>query len=197
MKRVKRNRLKLFIVIGLIVVVAFAVWAKTNYFENIVVDGTSTLTGNATLSGTLAVTGTSTLTGVTTLGAAGNIIVTDATNSGAMFISQFSVTYAQTASYTVCVIPANADVVKVEVATTTAFAGGSGTTIDIGYTGTLEAYASDLDVRSAGFAACDVFSNLGDVGATDVTMKAQIATDDTSGACTVYIYWTMGTPDTP
>jgi len=120
-----------------------------------------------------------------------------ATNEGVVFISQFAIAHTQTDSYTVCIVPANADVTKVEIATTTAFTGGSATTIDVGYVGTLEAYASDLDIRSAGFADCDVFSNLGDVGASDVTMKAQIATDDSAGACIVYIYWTMGTPGTP
>ena len=122
---------------------------------------------------------------------------TTATNEGVLFVSQFTIAYTQTDSYTVCIVPANADVTKVEVVTTTAFTGGSATTIDVGYVGTLEAYAGDLDIRTAGFADCDVFSNLGDVGGTDVTMKAQIATDDSAGACTVYIYWTMGTPGTP
>jgi len=122
---------------------------------------------------------------------------TTATNEGVVFVSQFAIAYTQTASYTVCIVPANADVTKVEVVTTTAFTGGSSTTIDVGYVGTLEAYASNVDVRSAGFADGDEFANLGDVGGTDVTMKAQITTDDSAGACTIYIYWTMGTPGTP
>ena len=127
----------------------------------------------------------------------GNVTVTNATNTGSLYVSQFTIIYTQTASYTACVIPANADVTKVEVITTTAFSGGSATTIDVGYVGTLEAYAGDLNIRTAGFADCDVFSNLGDVGGSDVTMKAQIATDDSAGSCTVYFYWTMGAPGTP
>jgi len=139
----------------------------------------------------------STLDAVALDGDTVNITHVDATYSGVLFIAQFTIAYTQTASYTICTIPANADVTKVEVVTTTAFTGGSATTIDVGYVGTLEAYASDLNIRTAGFATGDEYANLGDVGSSIVTMKAQITTDDTAGACRVYIYWTMGTPGTP
>jgi len=174
---------KLLVLMLALLLVSCVGMAKINYFDDIYVGD------DASIGDALDVTGVTTVSD--------NITVTNATNAGALFISQFTITYAQTDSYTICVIPANADVTKVEVVTTTAFTGGSATTIDIGYVGTLEAYASDLDVRSAGFATGDEYANLGDVGTSDVTMKAQITTDDTAGSCTVYIYWTLGTPGTP
>jgi len=187
MKKIERKRFIWFSFVALLLIASLVVWAKTNYFDNIVVDGTSTL------GGTLGITG------VATLGAASNITVTDATNAGGLFVSQFTVTYAQTDSYTICTVPANADVTKVEVITTTAF-NGTTVTMDVGYVGTLEAYSSDLDVKAVGFHTQDVFSNLGDVGTSDVVMKAQLAdgsNDCSAGEATVLLYWTMGTPGTP
>lgn len=133
--------------------------------------------------------------GITTFQA--NTLVANATNAGGMYVTVFNIAYTQTDSYTVGVIPLNADVVKVEVLTTTAFTGGSATTIDIGWSGTLEGYASDLAIRTAGVAAGDEYANMGDIGGSNRSVLAQITTDDSAGACSVQIYWTMGTPGTP
>ena len=127
----------------------------------------------------------------------GNLTHATATNSGAVYVGVYAITYTQTSSYTVCRVPANADVLKVEIATTTAFSGGSGTTVNIGWSGTVDGYASALDIRSAGIAAGDEFANLGDVGSSVRDILAQITTDDSAGACVVRIYWTTATPGSP
>ena len=127
----------------------------------------------------------------------GNLTHSASTNSGAVYVGTYAIAYTQTDSYTVCTIPANADVLKVEVATTTAFSGGSATTVNIGWTGTVDGYASALSVRSAGIAAGDEFGNLGDVGSSTRDVLAQITTDDSAGACVVRVYWTTATPGSP
>ena len=176
MKRMKRNRFKLFIVIGLVAVVAFAVWAKTNYFENIAIEGDMTL------------------------GTSANVTVSGATNSGVMFISSYNLVYTQTASaVTVCTVPANAYVTEVKVMTTTAFNESGTLTCDIGWSGTLEGYASDLDIKSAdGWAYADVYTGFGvTVGTSARAILVSIAdqnNDGTAGAATVYIEWTMEAP---
>jgi len=133
-------------------------------------------------------------TGITVTG---NIDDVTGTNDGVLYVSQFTVTYAQTASYTVCTIPANADVLKIEVLTTTAFSGGSATTIDIGWSGNTDKYANDLDIRSAGYAVATGYGYMGDVGGSDRDILAQITTDDSAGSATILVYWTRGTPGTP
>lgn len=122
---------------------------------------------------------------------------TTATNEGVVFVGQFAITYTQTSSYTVCTIPANADVTKIEVLTKTAFTGGTGTTIDIGWSGNLDSYTDDLAIQTAGYTVADGYSAMGDVTGSNRDVLAQIATDDTGGACVVLVYWTMGTPGTP
>jgi len=139
----------------------------------------------------------------TTIALAGDVNVSGAiddavgTNDGVLYVSQFTVTYAQTVSYTVCTIPANADVLKIEVLTTTAFTGGSATTIDIGWSGNTDKYTNDLNIRSAGYAVATGYGYMGDVGGSDRDILAQITTDDSAGSATVLVYWTRGTPGTP
>jgi len=173
---------------------------------DIFITGDITQTGSTTITAGLDVDGTTNLDvtdiddtlnvqGITTFQA--NTTVANATNAGGLYVTQFTIAHTQTASYTVGVIPANADVVEVEVLTTTAFTGGSVTTIDIGWSGTLEGYAGDLAIRTAGGVNGDEYSNMGDVGGSARSILAQITTDDSAGSCFVQIFWTMGTPGTP
>ena len=129
-----------------------------------------------------------------------NVIVANATNSGAMYISAYNIVYTQTASaVTVFTIPANAYVTEVKVMTTTAFNESGTLTCDIGWSGTLEGFASDLDIKAAdGWAYADVYSNFGlSVGGTARDILVSVADQNnngTAGAATVYIEWTMGAP---
>lgn len=156
--------------------------------------------GDLTVGDDAAVTGDFDVDGATTLDAvevSENLQAAVATNDGAMFVSLFTITYAQTDSYTLCTIPANADVMKIEVATTTAFSGGSATTLNVGWSGTAQGYSSDLNIRSAGLYTGDEYANLGDIGGSNRDVTGQITTDDSAGACTIRVYWTMATPGTP
>ena len=186
---------------------SFSASARTYFFDSIVVGGSFTMSGTSATAftgTTFTVTASSTATFTATsfsfvgpVSITGNLTHSASTNSGAVYVGTYAITYTQTSSYTVCTIPANADVLKVEVATTTAFSGGSGTTVNIGWSGTVDGYASALSVRSAGIAAGDEYANLGDVGSSARDVLAQITTDDSAGACVVRVYWTTATPGSP
>ena len=123
-----------------------------------------------------------------------------ATNEGVLFISAYNIVYTQTDSaVTVCTIPANAYVTDVKVMTTVAFDESGTLTCDIGWSGTLEGFASDLDIKAAdGWAYADVYTGFGlSVGGTARDILISLADQNnngTAGAATVYIEWTMGVP---
>jgi len=123
-----------------------------------------------------------------------------ATNEGVLFISSYNIVYTQTDSaVTVCTIPANAYVTDVKVMTTTTFNDSGTLTCDIGWSGTLEGYVTDLDIKTAdGWAYANVYTGFGlSVGGTARDILVSIADqndDGTAGAATVYIEWTMGAP---
>jgi hypothetical protein len=123
---------------------------------------------------------------------------TTATNEGVLYCTTFKVDYAQTASQTVGIVPANAYVTKVEVAVTTLFNGGGTDLLDIGYSGgAADAYAADIDLSAAGYiTAGGAFSALGAVGATDRTITCLYAdqnADAGTGSALVNVYWRAGT----
>jgi len=188
---------------------------------NIALTGISLLTGNAFLTGDLTQTGSTTMTGdlaadgtsnldVTdidgTLNVEGvtthqaNVIVANATNSGSLFISAYNLVYTQTDSaVTVFTLPANAYVTEVKVMTTTTFNESGTLTCDIGWSGTLEGYATDLDIKTAdGWAYANVWTGFGvSIGgsARDILVSIADQNDNGSaGAATVYIEWTLGAP---
>ena len=138
--------------------------------------------------------------GTTSIEIDGNLYVEDATNAGVVYLSTYNIVYTQTDSaVTVCTLPANSYVTDVKVMTTTAFNDSGTVTCDIGWAGTLEGYAGDLDIKAAdGWAYADVYSNFGlsSGGSTrDILMSIADQNDNgTAGAATVYIEWTMKAP---
>ena len=132
-----------------------------------------------------------------------NVTVLSATTlDDVLYVSSYNIVYTQTGSdVTVFTLPANAYVTEVKVMTTEAFDDGSTLTCDIGWSGTLEGYASDLDIKASdGWAFGDVYTNYGvSVGGTarDILVSLAAGTGDGSaGAATVYVKWTMGAPGT-
>jgi len=217
---------KLLVLMLALLFVACAGMAKTNYFDNLVIEGDVevegtvtfvdldivgdiTQTGSTTITANLAVDGTANLDvtdidgtlnieGVTTHQA--NVTVAAATNAGALFISSYNLVYTQTDSaVTVFTLPSNAYVTEVKVMTTEAFDDSTTLTCDIGWSGTLEGYAADLDIKAAdGWAYGDVYTNYGvSVGGSARAILMSLAAgtgNGSAGAATVYVEWTMGAP---
>jgi len=166
--------MKKLLVLSLVLLMGVTCFAKTNYFDNIYVEGDITLDGD--------------------------IAVTGATNAGVLYISTYNIVYTQTGSaVTVFTLPALSYVTEVKVMTTVAFNESGTLTCDIGWSGTLEGYASDLDIKSAdGWAYADVYTAFGlSTGATARAILVSVADQNnngTAGAATIYIEWTMKAP---
>lgn len=158
-----------------------------------------TSSGDVQMDGALDVDSTLNVEGVTTFQA--NTTVATATYAGGMYVSMYNIVYTQTASITIFTLPANADIVDVAVAVQTDFDGSGTDLLTVGTTGVADAYVDDLDIASASFHrtgdATMPYANLGDVGGSALAIKALYVdanNDASTGAATIYVYWTMGTP---
>jgi len=123
-----------------------------------------------------------------------------ATNEGVVFVSVYNIVYTQTASITIFTLPANADIIDVVVIVQTDFDGSGSDLLNVGTAGTSDLYVDDLDISSAVVKrmgdATMPYAGVGDVGGTAVAIKAIYADangDASTGAATIYVYWTMGT----
>jgi len=148
-----------------------------------------------------AVDGTLNIEGTTTVEIDGNLIVEAATNSGAIYVSMYNLVYSEVTSTTICTLPANADIVDIVVVVKTLFNGGTTDLLTVGTEGTADLYVDDLDLSSAAVHrtgdATMPYANLGDVGGTALAIKAlyvDASSNANTGAATIYVYWTMGTP---
>ena len=154
------------------------------------VDGASTLTGAVSAGSTLGVTGAATLSDALTV--AGNLAHPDATNAGAIYVCEG--THAHTdveAAATICVIPADANVIDFFYLVTLSWNDGTTATVDCGISGgTTDLYVDGVDLNGAsagdtlrqGSAATVDHVGIADVGASDVTIVCQVAegTNDAS-----------------
>lgn len=131
-----------------------------------------------------------------------NISHASATNAGPVFVSVNTVDYTQTTSKTLCVVPANADIVDVMVVINTAFDDSGTDLLNVGWSADPDALVDDHNVASAGVArmgsgATMPYANIGDVGSSDLTITGSYTGqngDASAGSATIYIYWTTGTP---
>lgn len=127
-----------------------------------------------------------------------NITHEDATNSGVVFCSAYNIDHTQTGSaVTLFTIPINSYVKKVEVVTTTTFDDSGTVTIDIGWSGHTQDYASGLDIQTASYTLGDEYDYIGvatDAERTIIATMTGSNADGTTGAATIYLEWTMFAP---
>jgi uncharacterized membrane protein len=82
-----------------------------------------------------------------------------------------TIAYTNTGAVTIGTIPANSQIVDVNIDVTTAFNAGTTNTVTVGKTGTAAAYVTSTSVGSAGrasVATTGVYSAWADVGNSDV-----------------------------
>jgi len=123
----------------------------------------------------------------------GGANITHAIGGNVLMASRNTMAYTDTSAKTLFTIPANADIVDIVVDVTTGFNGGGTDLLDIGTSASATAYKDDLDVSSTGQTVTG-WSGLGDVGASDVIVKAIYAdqnTDSSAGAATITFLWTI------
>lgn len=98
-----------------------------------------------------------------------------------------TVAYTDTAAKNLFVLPSKAKIVSIHVDVTTAFNSSGTDLLDLGKTGTANHFKNDLDVSSAAQTVTG-WSNLGDVGSSDVQViatYAQSVADASAGAARV------------
>lgn len=157
---------------------------------SLTVDGASTLTGAVSTGSTLGITGAVTLSDALTVD--GNLAHPDATNAGAVYVCEgtHDHTGVETA-VTICVIPADANIIDFFYLVTVSWNDSTSTTVDCGISGgTTDLYVDGVDLNGAsagdtlrqGSAATVDHVGIADVGASDVTIVCQAAegTNDAS-----------------
>jgi hypothetical protein len=107
-----------------------------------------------------------------------------------------TIAYSDTSAVTIGTIPANAQIVNVNIDVTTAFDAGTTNTVTVGKTGSAAAYVTATSVGSAGrasVATTGVYSAWADVGSADVDYAtvtfSQTGTAATAGAARVTIVY--------
>ena len=121
---------------------------------------------------------------------------TDIKNTGQVLMSQsFSFTYATegTATDTTVVIPANSQIVSVDVNVETAFNDTGADILEVGSSADTDLYVNDTDISAAGSIAMGtaaLCANWKDIGSTDIVVGYiynGANNDATAGAATVTI----------
>lgn len=134
------------------------------------------------------------------LQAGSDINVATATNEHVVFVSRNTLAYTDTTNKTLCVIPANADIIDVVCRVTTLFNGSGNDNLDVGTTsGDPDEFVDNLDCSSTGVnrtgdAADMPITALGDVGGASITVLGKYTdqnADASAGAATIEIYWTI------
>ncbi len=165
---------------------------------DLTVDGNSVLTGTVSTGALTA--GASTIVGATTVD--GNLAHPDATNAGAVYVCEgtHDHTDIETAA-TICVIPADANVVDFSYLVTVSWDDSTSTVVDCGISGGVtDLYVDGVDLNGAtagdtlrqGSAATVDFVGIADVGATDATIVCQAAegtNDAGAGSATLRILY--------
>lgn len=107
-----------------------------------------------------------------------------------------TIAYTNTSAVTIGTIPANAQIIDVNIDVTTAFNAGTTNTVTVGKTGTAAAYVTATSVGSAGrasVATTGVYSAWADVGTSDVDYAtvtfSQTGTAASAGAARVTIVY--------
>lgn len=96
-----------------------------------------------------------------------------------------------TTDKTMFVIPANANIAMIQLDVVTAFNDSGTDVVDIGKSGTTTHFVNDLTVTAAGQTVTG-WSNLGDVGTSNITVVAKYAGqtgDATAGYGVVRMFW--------
>ena len=126
----------------------------------------------------------------------GTTVGTDVKNTGQVLMSQsFSFTYATegSATDTTVVIPANSQIVSVDVNVETAFNDTGADILEVGSSADTDLYVNDTDISAAGSIAMGtaaLCANWKDIGSTDIVVGYiynGANNDATAGAATVTI----------
>lgn len=111
-----------------------------------------------------------------------------------------TVAYSNGSAVTIGTIPANAQIVNINIDVTTAFDAGTTNTMTVGKSGSAAAFVASTSVGSAGrasVATTGVYSAWADVGSSDVAVTAtygQTGTAATAGAARVTIVYRSPAP---
>jgi len=136
--------------------------------------------------------------GLTVLAGA-DVIAQNSTNSGLIFACENTVAFGDTANKTICVIPANANIVDITFWVSTAFDDSGTDLIACGTTsGDPDEYVDDLAGGTAGINrmgdAADMVIAMADVGASDITVLCKYTGQNanaTAGAARLAILYTV------
>ena len=111
-----------------------------------------------------------------------------------------TIAYSNSSAVTIGTIPANAQIVDVNIDVTTAFNAGTNDLISVGKSGSAAAFVADTDVSSAGrasVATTGVYSAWADTGSSEVDVTAtytQTGTAASAGAARVTIVYRSPAP---
>lgn len=106
-----------------------------------------------------------------------------------------TVAYTNATAVTIATIPANSQIIDINIDTTTGFNAASTNTISVGKTGSAAAFVTATDVGTAGresVATTGVYSAWADTGSSDIVATAtyaQTGTAATAGAARVTIVY--------
>ena len=101
--------------------------------------------------------------------------------------------YTDSSAVTIATIPANSQIVSIDIDTTTAFNAGTTNTVTVGKTGSAAAFVASTSVTSLGrqsIATTGVYSAWADTGSSDISATitySQTGTAATTGALRVTI----------
>ena len=122
-----------------------------------------------------------------------NIAVTNI--AGLLSALTTTIAYTDTAAVSIGTLPANCQIVDINIDVTTAFNAGTTNTVTVGKTGTAAAYVTSTSVGSAGrasVATTGVYSAWADTGSSEVSATvtfAQTGTAASAGAARVTIVY--------
>lgn len=111
-----------------------------------------------------------------------------------------TVAYTDASAVTIATIPANSQIVDINIDVTTAFDAGTTNTVTVGKSGSAAAFVTATSVGSAGrasVASTGVYSAWADTGSSDVSATvtfAQTGTAATAGAARVTIVYKSYAP---
>lgn len=111
-----------------------------------------------------------------------------------------TIAYSDGSAVTIGTIPANAQIVDINIDVTTAFNAGSSNTITVGKSGSAAAFVASTSIGSAGrasVATTGVYSAWADVGSAEVPVTAtyaQTGTAASAGAARVTIVYRSPAP---
>jgi len=106
-------------------------------------------------------------------------------------VSHNTFAYTDTTDKTLFTIPANSNVCGITLNVQTAFDDSGTDVVDIGKSGTTNHFVNDLTVTASGQTVTG-WSNLGDVGTSDITVVAKYVGqtgDATNGQAELFMFW--------